>query len=178
MGLGLAFKVFWRALTDPRFAERVTPLLIETPAAAPTAPAAPPHRAPEAPKASARSEALTLLSVLQREGRLVDFLQEPIAAYNDAQVGAAVRDIHRDCAAALERIFAIKPLLDLTEGAPVEVPVGFDAARYRLTGNLAGQPPYHGTLRHGGWQATRVQLPEWNGTAAAASVVAPIEVEV
>src|SRR5437879_4682659 len=110
MGLGLAFRVFWRALTDSRFGERVAPLLTETPAAAPSAPSAPPARAPEAPKAPARSEALTLLSVLQREGRLVDFLQEPIGAYNDAQVGAAVRDIHRDCAAALDRIFALKPL--------------------------------------------------------------------
>jgi hypothetical protein len=177
MGLGLAFKVFWRALTDPRFGERVRPLLVETPAAAPTAPSAP-ARVPEARKPPARSEALTLVSVLQREGRLIDFLQEPIAGYNDAQIGAAVRDIHRDCAAALQRIFAIKPLLDLTDGSPVEVPVGFDAARYHLTGNLAGQPPYRGTLRHGGWQATRVQLPEWNGSSTAATVVAPIEVEI
>jgi hypothetical protein len=175
MGLGLAFKCFWRALTDPRFGQRVQPLLVEVAAAAPAAPA---PRAAEAPKPPARSEALTLLSVLQREGRLIDFLKEPIAGYNDAQIGAAVRDIHRDCAAALERMFAIKPLLDLTDGSPAEVPVGFDAARYRLTGNLAGQPPYRGTLRHGGWQATRVQLPEWNGSAGTANVVAPIEIEI
>jgi hypothetical protein len=120
---------------------------------------------------------LTLLSVLQREGRLIDFLKEPIAGYNDAQIGAAVRDIHRDCAAALDRMFALKPLLDQPDGANVEVPAGFDAGRYRLTGNLAGQAPYRGTLRHPGWVATQTQLPEWNGQAASSNVVAPAEVE-
>jgi Domain of unknown function (DUF2760) len=176
MGLGLAFKVFWRALTDRAFAQRVEPLLIgEAPSAVPAPlPAPAPLAAAVAP---ARSEALTLLAVLQREGRLLDFLKEPIAGYSDAQVGGAVRDIHRDCGAALDRIFAIRPVLDQADGSAVEVPTGFDAGRYQLAGNVAGQPPYRGKLRHGGWEATRVQLPQWNGTAAAANVVAPAEVE-
>ena len=120
---------------------------------------------------------MTLLAVLQREGRLVDFLKEPITSYSDAQIGAAVRDIHRDCAAALDRIFALRPLIDQPDGSPIDIPTGFDAARYRLTGNVAGQPPYRAKLLHGGWEATRVQLPEWNGTRAAAQIVAPAEVE-
>ena len=168
MGLGLAFKLFWRGLTDSAFAQRVEPIL--------QGDIAPPP-APSTPKPLARNDALTLLAVLQREGRLVDFLKEPIATYNDAQIGAAVRDIHRDCASALDRIFAIKPLLDQPDESPIEVPLGFDAAWYRLTGNVAGQPPYRGKLRHGGWEATRVHLPEWNGSATSAQVVAPIEVE-
>jgi hypothetical protein len=173
MGLGLAFKLFWRGLTDSAFAQRVEPLLRGEPVPA----ASPPAAIPSAPKPPARSEAMTLLAVLQREGRLVDFLKEPIDTYNDAQIGAAVRDIHRDCGAALDRIFALKPLLDQPDGSPIDVPAGFDAAKYRLTGNVVGQPPYRGKLRHGGWEATKVQLPEWNGTPASAQVVAPAEVE-
>lgn len=173
MGLGLAFRLFWRGLTDGVFAERIEPLLRGEPA--PTAP--PPAVIPSAPKPPARSEAMTLLAVLQREGRLVDFLKEPIDTYTDAQIGAAVRDIHRDCGAVLERIFSLKPLLDRPDGSAIDVPVDFDAAKYRLTGNVAGQPPYRGKLRHGGWEATKVQLPEWNGTPAYAQVVAPAEVE-
>jgi hypothetical protein len=171
MGLGLAFRVFWRTLTDRPFAQRVEPLLhaerVAPPVAAPPIVAVP----------TGRSEALTLLAVLQREGRLVDFLKEPISGYADAQVGAAVRDIHRDCTAALDRMFALRPVLDQPDGSPVEVPSGFDAGRYRLTGNVAGEAPYRGKLRHGGWEATRVQLPQWSGTPADANVVAPAEVE-
>jgi len=173
--LGLAFRVFWRVLTDAVFARGLAPLL----AGPPATPAPPIEKKPPAPeiKPPARSEALTLLAVLQREARLVDFLQEPIATYSDAQVGAAVRDIHRDSAAVLDRLFALKPLLDQSEGASIEVPAGFDAARYRLTGNVSGAPPFRGTLRHPGWVATRVNLPEWTGSADSANVVAAAEVE-
>jgi hypothetical protein len=177
MPIGLAFKLFFRALTDKPFADRVAPLLRAEapPAAAPSAPPTP--AAPKPAPPPARSDALTLLAVLQREGRLVDFLKEPIAGYDDAQVGAAVRDIHRDCAAALDRIFALKPLLDQPDGSPVEVPVGFDAARYQLAGNVSGQPPHRGRLRHPGWQATKLDLPQWTGSSAASTIVAPAEVE-
>ena len=171
MGLGLAIKLFWRGLTDDVFARRVEPLLageISVPS---------PVAVPVAPKLPARSEAMTLLAVLQREGRLIDFLKEPIGSYNDAQTGAAVRDIHRDCGAALDRIFGLKPLLDQPDGSPIDVPIGFDAGKYQFAGNVTGQPPYHGKLRHGGWEASKVQLPEWNGTASSAQVVAPAEVE-
>lgn len=171
MAIGLAFKLFWRGLTDREFALRVEPLL--------RGEVVPPVKLPPAPmpKPPARSEALTLLAVLQREGRLVDFLKESIASYNDAQIGAAVRDIHRDCGAALDRLFALKPVLDQPEGSPVTVPVGFDAAQYQLSGNVAGQPPFQGKLRHGGWEATKVQLPQWNGAASTAQIVAPAEIE-
>ena len=39
-----------------------------------------------------------------------------------------------------------------------------DAGRYRLIGNVAGQPPFHGRLVHHGWEATVCQLPAWSGT--------------
>jgi hypothetical protein len=175
MGLGLAFKLFFKAFNRD-FATRVQPLLEgkEIAVPSPIVPAAPPRPVTIAPM---RSEALTLLAALQREARFVDFIKEPIAGYEDAQIGAAVRDIHRDCGAVLERLFALRPLVDATEGSPTEIPIGFDPNSFRLTGNVAGKAPYHGKIRHQGWTATQVQLPEWSGTVASANVVAPVEVE-
>jgi len=171
----LAFRAFFAVLFDRKSAERVEQCLLPAPAAETPAEPAP---APAAPKAARRSDAVQLLATLQREARLIDFLLEPIAGYADDQVGAAVRNVHRDCQGVLERAFGLKPLLTETEGAPMEVPPGFDAARIRLTGQVVGQPPYRGTLVHAGWQATRCELPEWTGSAQAALVVAPAEVEV
>jgi hypothetical protein len=124
-----------------------------------------------------RSEAVQLLSLLQREGRLVDFFKEPINSYSDAQIGAAVRDIHRDCAALLTRIFAIEPLQHKDEGAALTILEDFDPEQFHLTGNLTGNPPYNGILRHHGWKASKVELPVWRGNDAAAEVIAPAEIE-
>ena len=143
---------------------------------------APPEEAQKAPKPipkqpPVRSDALTLLAALQREARLVDFLKEPLDAYNDAQIGAAARDVHRGCAGVLERMFALKPVLERPEGTEIEVPAGFDAGRYRLTGNVTGDPPFRGRLVHHGWEAAKCALPAWSGSDVAAPVVAPAEVE-
>lgn len=187
--LAIAFKSFFRALGNKEFADRVGQLLAvppgaSAPAIATAKPAAEPApvvaakpTAPARPKPT-RNDALSLLSALQREARLVDFLKESISAYDDAQIGAAVRDVHRDCAAAVERIFALRPATDQAEGSSLEVPDGFDAARYKLTGNVAGKPPFRGTVAHHGWQATKCELPAWTGSEAAQTIVAPIELEI
>jgi hypothetical protein len=180
--LGLSFKAFWRVLRNPTFAEQVRSLIGGRPLPGPAvAEVAPPTRpvalAPPVKAAPKRSEALTLLAVLQREARLVDFLKENIAGYADDQIGAAVREIHRDAGLALERMFALKPVRTEAEGAAVTVPAGYDAGRIKLTGNVTGQPPHAGTLAHAGWEATKVELPAWSGTEASANVVAPAEVE-
>jgi hypothetical protein len=133
-----------------------------------------------APKAElpppAPDGAIQVLSLLQREGRLVDFLEEDIASYADAQIGAAVRDIHRGCRKVLADYFAIEPVMPGVENAVVQVDSGFDAAAIRLTGNVTGQPPYRGALRHHGWRTTRVQLPNLPVFDKPA-VLAPAEVE-
>src|SRR5262245_5919116 len=113
MGLGLALKAFFRTLRDRTFAEQVDRLLqgqALPPSTTPASPLADRLRADLIEPALARSDALTLLATLQREARLIDFLMEDLASYDDAQIGAAVRDVHRDCAAVLERIFALRPL--------------------------------------------------------------------
>lgn len=175
----LAVRVFFAVLFSRRRADRVAEAL----AAEPSGQAALPSEAARAPKPpatkpAARSDALNLLAALQREGRLVDFLMEPLDGYTDAQIGAAVRDVHRDCAQVLERFFALRPAASETEGASVEVPAGFDPGRYRLLGQVSGQGPFRGRLVHPGWEASRCELPTWTGAAAAARVIAPIEVEV
>ena len=178
----LAIRAFFIVLFNAEAARRVELALLEAAAepraAEPPQPAAVPVKRAAAPKAPARSEALTLLAALQREARLVEFLQEPLSGYSDAQIGAAVRDVHRDCRAVLDRMFAIEPVRDEPEGAEIDVPEGFDAGRFRLTGNVGGQPPLRGRPAHHGWQAARCELPAWTGSDAAARVIAPAEVEV
>ena len=131
-----------------------------------------------APPEPVRSEATTLLAALQREARFVDFVKEPLDEYSDEQIGAAARDVHRLCGELFERMFQIRPLLSEEEGSPMEVAKGFDAGRYRLTGNVAGEPPFRGRLVHHGWQVLRCDVPAWSGAKESASVVAPAEVEV
>ncbi|MCE5303147.1 MAG: DUF2760 domain-containing protein [Planctomycetaceae bacterium] len=130
------------------------------------------------PKSPVRNDAIALLAALQREARFVDFIQESLGDYSDAQVGAAVRDVHRDCGAVLSRMFALQPAAEGSEGAEIDVPDGFDPGRWHLTGNLSGQPPFRGRLVHPGWEATRCELPTWSGSREAARIVAPTEVEV
>jgi hypothetical protein len=176
----LALRVFFRTLFDAGVARQVDQLLRGAVAAGPVLgdkPAPPPKRGPSPPRPPARNDALSLLATLQREARFVDFVQEPLEGYSDAQIGAAAREVHRDCAIVLGRLFALRPVVPDEEGAEVEVAAGFDTGRYRLLGNVAGQPPFRGRMTHHGWEATACELPTWSGTAAAARVVAPVEVE-
>lgn len=175
-----AFRAFFGALFDGPTAERVDAALRteSAPAVAPPV-ALPPAPATVAPPAAPKqNEAITLLATLQREARLVDFLKEDLTAYADDQIGAAVREIQRDAGKTLDRLFALKPIVTDPEGARMEIPSGFDAGRYRLTGNIGSQGPYRGALRHHGWEATQCLLPTYTGSPAAATTVAPAEVEV
>lgn len=167
----------WRVLTSGVFAAKITQLLEEPTKIAP--PVAPPTPAkPAAPVKPLRSDAVTLLATLQREGRLIDFLKEPIDSYSDAQVGAAVRDIHRDCSAVLERQFGLRPVLDQAEGSTVNLGGNSKAGRIKLTGRVGDGTPASGTLVHHGWRVSKNELPVWTGDADSASIVAPAEVEV
>ena len=135
---------------------------------------APPVPAPP-PKPSA--EPLWLLALLQREGRLLDFLLEDVESYSNDQVGAAVRDIHRSCRKALKEHLVLEPVLGQAEGSPVEVPANMDPSAIRVTGNVAGSPPYRGTLLHHGWRVREIKLsrpPEGQDQF----IVQPAEVEV
>ena len=164
--LFLGFRALFRCIADREFADQVVGLFGSSAEPGTTAP----------PRVT-RNDAVTLLAVLQREARLVDFVQEPIDAYTDAQVGAAVREVHKGCKGVFDRVLALEPTLDEAETAEVTVPAGADPNRYRLVGNVTGEPPVSGTLAHHGWQATRCELPEWTGGEEARLIVAPAEVE-
>ena len=97
--------------------------------------------------APVRNDAITLLATLQREARLVDIVKEPLTEYSDAQVGAAARDVLRDCGTVLDRLFDLQAVVDQDEGDTVEIPAGFDAGRYRVTGNVARDSTLLGIAR-------------------------------
>lgn len=143
----------------------------------PAAPAAAASPTPARRPPPVRSEAISLLATLQREARFIDLVQESLDQYSDEQVGAAARDVLRDCRTVLDRLFDLQPALSHSEGETVQVPAGFDPGRFRLTGNVEGEPPFSGRLVHHGWQANRCQLPQWTGSESAARLVAPAEVE-
>ncbi len=164
--LGIAFRLFRRALGDGQFAARLA-------------------RADEAPKPAAPAPvlrepgpdaALQLLGLLQQQGRLVDFLEEEISAYSDAEIGAAVRVVHEGCRKALHDHFTLAPVRTEAEGSRITLEPGYDAAAMRPTGNVVGEPPFTGTLAHRGWRVTEVKLPKLTA-GHDARVVAPAEVE-
>jgi hypothetical protein len=123
-----------------------------------------------------REGALALLGLLQREGRLVDFVREPIDGFADADIGAAARDIHRGCRQVIEEHFTLEAVLPGREEERVQVPKGFDPSEIRIIGEARGEPPFTGTLRHHGWRATDTKLPSL-AEGVDRAVVAPAEVE-
>jgi hypothetical protein len=160
---GLALKTYFRILGDAALAERIRSLL-----------APPAEQAAKPPRLS--PEPLRLLALLQREGRLLDFLLEDIQAAADEQIGAGVRELHRQAQAVIKEHLVLEPVIAKNEGETVEVPANFDPSAIRLTGNVTGQPPFRGVLQHHGWRVksyTLPPLPEGQDPF----VLAPAEVE-
>ena len=121
--------------------------------------------------------AVQVLALFQRDGRLVDFLAEDVSPYPDSQLGAAVRTIHDSCRQVLDRYLKLEPVISAEEDQPVTVPPGMDPATIKLVGNVVGDPPIRGVLRHRGWRVTEVSLPALpHGTGR--RIVAPAEVEI
>lgn len=179
----LAWVAYFRTIFDPDFALGVARLRQGLPALPP-----PPEPEPEKKKKVAKEApapvlreatpdaALQLLSLLQREGRFVDFLEEDVASFADAQIGAAARVVHEGCRKALREHVPLEPIRSEDEGAKVTLAKGFDAKSVRLTGNVTGEPPFTGTLAHRGWRAKEVKLPKM-AEGHDARVIAPAEVE-
>jgi hypothetical protein len=136
------------------------------------APAAPPP-----PVLDGSDRAVQMMALMQRDGRLIDFLMEDLGAYADAQIGAAVRDVHAGCRGVLTRYVTLEPILAGKEGERTNVSPDLDPASIRLVGNVTGHPPFPGTLLHHGWRVTKIELPPL-GASAGRRVVAQAEVEV
>jgi hypothetical protein len=142
----------------------------------PPAPAPAPSPRPDASLSEAG--AVQMLAILQRQGRLVDFLQEDLGPFADAQIGAAVRSVHAGCKQALDEHVTLEAIYAEAEGDRVTVEPGFDAYAVRLSGSLSGEPPFTGTLRHRGWRAAKVELPQQVDAERDEHIVAAAEVEI
>ena len=116
------------------------------------------------------------LALLQREGRLIDFLKEKIDSFEDAQIGAAVRQIHAGCSKVLNENFDVKSLFTATEGEKISLDDNFDPSEVRMTGNVPEKSPYEGTLRHKGWKVSKVDLPKRTGEINS-KVICPADIE-
>ena len=152
--LGLAFKRFFTILKNKEKAQRIRRILSGAP-----------------------SEGIQLLSILQREGRLVDFLEEDVSRYSDSQIGAAARTVHSGCRKALEEILTIEAIQKESEGNTITIEKDFDPATIRLTGHVFGDPPFTGTLKHHGWRIVDITFPDI-AKGQGADIIAPAEVEI
>ncbi len=161
----------WRVLFDGEFAARAREA--STPGEPPALEPAPTRPGPAGP--SATDGALQLLAILQREGRLIDFVQQDITSFSDGDVGAAARVVHEGCRKAIRSHGSVSSVRSENEGAKITVEAG-DVGRVKLTGNVSGSAPYHGVLRHRGWRVEKFSLPTLVGEQDLC-LVAPAEVE-
>lgn len=166
--LWLAIVCFFRIVFDAAFAASAAALRGKALPGTASASALPPSRDGDG------GQALHLLSLLQREGRLIDFCEEDLAGFSDAQIGAAARAVHEGCRKALRGALSLAPVRPESEGAQVTLPAGFDPRAIRLTGNVVGDPPFSGVLRHHGWKASALRLPAVPGDP---TLLAAAEVE-
>lgn len=161
MGLKLAFKAFFKCLGSNPQAEQIARVL-ETDEV----------KQLEPPKVKSSSSA-QLLAAFQKEGRLIDFLQEDLTNFGDAQVGSVSRGVQEGCRKVLQQYLTLKPVLEDKEGDTVTVEQGFDAHRISLVGKVEGDPPFTGKLTHHGWLLEKDELP----ALGLANVLLPAEVE-
>lgn len=172
----LAFGAFFSILSDAGFAARIRDLPVGAAQPQPAAQEMPKAVAPRPLREAPTDAALQLLGLLQRDARLIDFAEENLAGYSDADIGAAARLVHEGCRKVLREHFTIEPVRPEAEGSRITLNAGFDASTIRLTGNVVGQPPFSGSLSHRGWRATEVRLPKL-ADSHDATVCAQAEVE-
>ncbi|HEY7866121.1 MAG TPA: DUF2760 domain-containing protein [Psychromonas sp.] len=127
-------------------------------------------------KESTPEAALQLLTLLQQDARFIDFIQEDLSAYSDADIGAAARVVHEGSKKTLNAYFTLEAIRSEDEETAISIAEGFNASEIRLTGNVVGNAPFNGTLIHKGWKVTEVKLPKL-AAGHDASIVAPAEVE-
>ncbi len=119
---------------------------------------------------------LHLFSMMQQEGRLMDFLSEDLDQYDDSQIGSAVRAIHAGCLGIVKEYIDPQPVMVQAEGENVVIDDDFDPGAIKLTGKVVGDPPFNGILRHRGWQVGKLKLPTLSGRHNA-QIITPAEIE-
>jgi hypothetical protein len=141
------------------------------PAAVQVEPAPPPALKEASPDA-----ALQMLALLQQEARFIDFLQEELGGFSDAEIGAVARVVHEGGHRALNEYFSLEQIRSEEEESRITIDSGFNASEIRLTGNVVGEAPFTGTLVHRGWRVSGVRLPRL-AEGHDATIIAPAEVE-
>jgi hypothetical protein len=178
MAFSTRFSYAFRCFFSLLFGGTIPPDIVSvTGASVSNVPAAEKPKPRENPPVESFDRAVQMLALLQRDGRLIDFLSEDVSPYPDSQLGAAVRTIHASCRQVLDRYLKLEPVISSEEDQPVTVPADFDPATVKLLGNVVGQPPVKGLLRHRGWRVTEVRLPSLP-QGAGREIVAPAEVEI
>ena len=152
------------------------PAVAAAPATSPAGAGVPAPVPVAVPAPASEAAALHVLALLQRDGRLIDFVSEDLTGFSDSEIGAAARTVHAGCRKVLSSYLELEPVFREQEGARVTVAAGFDPAAVRLTGNVVGAPPFKGSLRHHGWRATRSSFPPLP-PAHDPHLLAPAEVE-
>jgi hypothetical protein len=182
MKIGTAFRAFFAALFDNKKAtaiehalDGVAPAKITIEAPSDQSKRTPAQTPQPTIAKTARSDALTLLAVLQREARFIDLVQEPLANYSDAQVGAAARDVIQQTHKVLQRMFDIHPLSAVAEGTLIDLPKDVSSSRWKPIGEAAQKNRV--TIVHPGWIATASSIPVWTGTKEDAGILMPTEIE-
>jgi hypothetical protein len=132
--------------------------------------------APLTPSVKTSDGALQILSIMQRDSRLLDFLMEDLTSYSDDQIGAAVRELHDQCRDSVSRYITLQPVIDGVEGTFAQAP-SKDPGIVKFVGNVPATPPGGGTLRHKGWRAAKVDLPALPPKQDA-TILAPAEIEI
>lgn len=120
---------------------------------------------------------LHMIGLLQREGRLLDFFSENLENYEDAQIGATVRNIQENCKKVINRYLPLQPVVSQEEGETITLQANFDATAIKLMGQVGGSPPFTGLVRHRGWRVKKVVLPELSGNPDP-DIIVPAEVEI
>ncbi|MCD6527584.1 MAG: DUF2760 domain-containing protein [Desulfuromonas sp.] len=149
----------------------------------------PAQRQPEQPAAAivattsdeTDAAVVQFLARLQEKGRLVDFIMDDIAAYDNESVGAAARIVHQGCHEVLHDCFTIEAIHEGEEMEPVSLADTYDSTAYRLIGKVPDSAPFNGLVLHRGWKTTQVKLPQLASAAdnpALRTVIAPAEVEI
>lgn len=120
---------------------------------------------------------LHLLSVFQREGRLMDFFSEDLNHYEDSQIGAAARSIHESCKKVVDKAISPESVINEKEGDEITIQQDFNPSAIKLTGNVTGEPPFKGIVRHRGWKAKRLEMPTLSSSQEP-GIIAPAEIEI
>lgn len=187
----LPFICFWRILMERSFAEKIYQLT-QNPRASSEACCGPTLHTKDSHSlektgvtvstilpsvASLTVDGLYLLALLQKSGRLIDFLQQDIRSFSNDEVGQAARVVHEGCKSVFSQYLTLEPIRSETEGASVVIQTGFNASEVELSGSVQGAPPFEGELLHHGWKVTAVHFPQTT-EAYDHRILAPAAIEV